>query len=98
MPGKQGWIAEGRPQPGERLRFDAALPAARDFIKRGKLTVSFLRSYEGQGAARLWLGADEEAAVTFNGIRAPRGCKTTKIHVDVIARCACSMQLAACLG
>lgn len=63
-PGKLGWVAAGAAASTGALTFEASpveLPAG------GKLTVAYLRSYEGMGRARLWLDDDYERALTLNG-------------------------------
>ena len=62
-PGKLGWITEGA-APRDPLGFEApaaALPPG------ARLTVAYLRSYEGMGTARVWLDDDRSAGVTLNG-------------------------------
>ena len=70
-PGKRGWIAEGDAgAPSGVLSFGVDAAAWRP---AGRLTVTFLRSYDRRmGRARLWLDADERAAVELNGSWARR--------------------------
>ena len=81
-PGKLGWIAAGAAASTGALAFEASpaeLPAG------GKLTVSYLRSYEGMGRARLWLDDDREHALTLNGTWAAPTSQTDLAIVGVAA-------------
>ena len=82
-PGKLGWVAAGGAASTGTLSFEASaieLPAG------GKLTVAYLRSYEGMGRARLWLDDDHDRALTLNGTWAAPTSQTDLAIVGAEAR------------
>ena len=92
-PGKRGWIAEGDAgAPSGVLSFGVDAAAWRP---TGRLTVTFLRSYDRRmGRARLWLDADERAAVELNGSWARRTSQADIAIVPIRDLCGPACQAA----
>ena len=61
VPGRQGWIAFASPAV-VRLSFSVLLHGSNSSI-----LISYLRSYEGFGSAKMWLDDDDALSVSLNG-------------------------------